>query len=44
MCVAGKLDSILRKMKLSFLPGDLHLNQERGGMYLVIMHGHEVLR
>lgn len=31
-------------MKLSFLPVDLHLNQERGGMYLVIMQGHEVLR
>ena len=31
-------------MKLSFLPGDLHLNQERDGTYLVIMQGHEVLR
>jgi hypothetical protein len=31
-------------MKLSFLPGDLHLNQERDGTYLVIMRGHEVLR
>ena len=31
-------------MKLSFLPGDLHLNQERDGTYLVIMRSHEVLR
>jgi len=30
-------------MKLSFLPGDLHLNQERDGTYLVIMRGREVL-
>jgi len=31
-------------MKLSFLPGDLHLNQDREGTYLVTMEGHEVLR
>jgi hypothetical protein len=31
-------------MKLSFLPGDLHLTQERDGTYLVNMQGHEVLR
>jgi len=31
-------------MKLSFLPGDLHLNQRRDGTYLVVMKGHEVLR
>ena len=31
-------------MKLSFVPGDLHLNQERDGTYVVIMQGHEVLR
>jgi hypothetical protein len=31
-------------MKLSFLPADLHLNQERDGTYLVIMRGHEVFR
>lgn len=31
-------------MKLSFLPGDLHLNQERDGTYLVIMRGQELLR
>ena len=31
-------------MKLSFLPGDLHLDQERDGTYLVTMRGQEVLR
>src|SRR2546430_12613670 len=31
-------------MKLSFLPGDLHLNQERDGTYLVIHKGQEVFR
>ncbi len=31
-------------MKLSFLPGDLHLNQERDGTYLVTMQGEELLR
>ena len=30
-------------MKLSFLPGDLHLDQERDGTYLVTMRGQEVL-
>jgi hypothetical protein len=31
-------------MKLSFLPGELHLNQERDGTYVVTMRGEEVLR
>jgi hypothetical protein len=31
-------------MKLSFLPGDLHLTQDRDGTYLVTMRGDEVLR
>jgi hypothetical protein len=31
-------------MKLSFLPGELYLNQERDGTYLVTMKGQEVLR
>ncbi len=31
-------------MKLSFLPGDLHLNKERDGTYLVTMQGKELLR
>jgi hypothetical protein len=31
-------------MKLSFLPADLHLTQERDGTYLVTMRGDEVLR
>jgi hypothetical protein len=31
-------------MKLSFLPGELYLNQEREGTYLVSMKGQEVLR
>src|SRR5258708_36645863 len=31
-------------MKLSFVPGDLHLAQERDGTYLVTMRGQEVLR
>jgi hypothetical protein len=31
-------------MKLSFLPGNLHLNKERDGTYLVTMQGEELLR
>lgn len=31
-------------MRLSFLPGDLHLTKERDGSYLVTMQGQEVLR
>ena len=31
-------------MKLSFLPGDLHLNKESDGTYLVTMQGEELLR
>ena len=31
-------------MKLSFLPGDLHLTEETDGTYLVTMHGQELLR
>lgn len=31
-------------MKLAFLPGDLHLNQERDGTYVVTIEGQEVLR
>lgn len=31
-------------MKLSFLPGDLHLKKEQDGTYLVIMQGQELLR
>jgi len=31
-------------MKLSFLPGDLHLTTERDGTYLVTMQGQELLR
>jgi hypothetical protein len=31
-------------MKLSFLPGDLHLTKERDGTYLVTMQGAELLR
>jgi len=31
-------------MKLSFLPGDLHLNEEPDGTYLVTMQGQELLR
>jgi len=31
-------------MKLSFLPGELHLSRVQDGTYLVIMQGHEVLR
>lgn len=31
-------------MKLSFLPGDLHLNKEQDGTYLVTMQGQELLR
>src|SRR5829696_143097 len=30
-------------MKLSFLPGDLHLNKEQDGTYLVTMQGQELL-
>jgi hypothetical protein len=31
-------------MKLSFLPGDLHLTKEQDGTYLVAMQGQELLR
>jgi len=31
-------------MKLSFLPGNLHLDQERDGTYVVTMQAQEVLR
>jgi hypothetical protein len=31
-------------MKVSFLPGDLHLNKEQDGTYLVTMQGQELLR
>lgn len=31
-------------MKLSFLPGDLHLTKEKDGTYLVTMQGQELLR
>jgi hypothetical protein len=31
-------------MKLSFLPGDLHLNKEDDGSYVVIVQGEHVLR
>ena len=31
-------------MKLSFLPGDLHLNQEKNGEYVVSMAGSEIHR
>lgn len=31
-------------MKASFLPGDLHLNQQQDGFYLVTMQGVELLR
>jgi hypothetical protein len=31
-------------MKLSFLPGDLHLSKDRDGNYLVTMQGQELLR
>jgi hypothetical protein len=31
-------------MKLSFLPGDLHLSKEQDGLYVVIVQGKEVLR
>lgn len=31
-------------MRLSFLPGDLHLTKERDGSYLVTMQGQELLR
>jgi hypothetical protein len=29
-------------MKLSFLPGDLHLNKEQGGSFVVTMQGEEI--
>jgi hypothetical protein len=31
-------------MKLSFLPGDLHLDKQKDGSYLVTMQGQELLR
>ncbi len=31
-------------MKLSFLPGDLHLNKDDGGSYIVTLQGEEVFR
>jgi len=31
-------------MKLSFLPADLHLNQDPDGSYLVVLQGKEILR
>jgi hypothetical protein len=31
-------------MRLSFLPGDLHLNKEDDGSYVVVAQGEEVLR
>jgi hypothetical protein len=31
-------------MKLSFLPGDLHLNKERDGSYIISMQGVEILQ
>ncbi len=31
-------------MKLSFLPGDLHLTKEQDGTYLVALQGQELLR
>lgn len=31
-------------MKLSFLPGNLHLTKEQDGTYLVTMQGQELLR
>ncbi len=31
-------------MKLSFFPGDLHLNKEQDGTYLVSMQGQELIR
>ena len=31
-------------MKLSFLPGDLHLNKEQDGSYVVSMQNVEILR
>jgi hypothetical protein len=31
-------------MKLSFLPGDLHLNREPDGYYVLIMQSVEILR
>ena len=31
-------------MRLSFLPGDLHLTKETDGTYLVTMQGQELLR
>jgi len=31
-------------MKLSFLPGDLHLNQTESGCYVVSLQGQEILK
>lgn len=31
-------------MNLSFLPGDLHLSRDSGGMFVVTMAGREILR
>jgi hypothetical protein len=31
-------------MKLAFFPGDLHLNRERDGDYVITMQGVEILR
>lgn len=31
-------------MRLSFLPGDLHLSKEPDGSYLVVKQGEEILR
>jgi hypothetical protein len=31
-------------MKLAFFPGDLHLNSERNGDYVITMQGVEILR
>lgn len=31
-------------MKLSFMPGELHLNKEDSGSYVVIVQGVEILR
>jgi hypothetical protein len=31
-------------MKMAFLPGDLHFNQEKNGEYVVLMAGSEVHR
>ncbi len=31
-------------MKLSFLPGNLHLSEEQDGTYLIVMQGEELFR